>query len=132
MSALHNMRARGNIGEDAVCAYLEKHGCTILARNYTAPHGELDIVAESEHYLLFVEVKARREKQSRETAFGTPASAVTKVKQAHLISAAEAYLAGLGDDHKPPRLDVAEVYFGEGDPPPVLRIRYIPAAFIKS
>ncbi len=128
-----DMTARGRVGEEAVCRFLEGHGCTILARNYKAAHGELDIVAESAHYLLFVEVKARRCRAVDTASLQShrPAAAVTAAKQQHMISAAEAYLAKHPHE-KPPRLDVAEVYISADIYPAVLHIQYLPGAFTKS
>lgn len=47
----------GNLGESVVCEYLRRHGFTIRDRNYTKKTGELDIIAEKEDTLHFVEVK---------------------------------------------------------------------------
>ena len=38
-------QAFGRWGEDTAAAYLEKHGYTILERNFHTAHGEIDIVA---------------------------------------------------------------------------------------
>jgi len=50
-------RKFGDIGEEASMAFLVKHGFKILDRNYSKPWGEIDIVAEKEHILRFIEVK---------------------------------------------------------------------------
>ena len=55
-----NTRETGRIGEDIAARYLvETMGAHILARNYTVRGGELDIVAEKDGMILFVEVKLR-------------------------------------------------------------------------
>ena len=53
----------GEIGENIAVRFLMKHGFSILDRNYTKKWGEIDIVAEKEGKLYFVEVKS----VSRET-----------------------------------------------------------------
>ncbi len=53
----------GEIGENLAVKFLVKHGFAILERNYTKKWGELDIVAEKEDKLYFIEVKS----VSRET-----------------------------------------------------------------
>ncbi len=53
----------GEIGENIAVKFLVKHGFTILDRNYTKKWGELDIVAEKDSKLYFIEVKS----VSRET-----------------------------------------------------------------
>ena len=48
----------GKIGEDTACKYLKKHGFTITERNYWQKWGEIDVVAEKDTVLHFVEVKS--------------------------------------------------------------------------
>ncbi len=48
----------GETGENIVVKFLVKHGFTILDRNYTKKWGELDIVAEKERKIHFIEVKS--------------------------------------------------------------------------
>ena len=44
---MHNRREIGSFYENIAAKYLEKHGYTILERNYHAGrHGEIDIIAE--------------------------------------------------------------------------------------
>src|SRR3989344_6844588 len=47
----------GNLGESVACEYLKRRGFSILDRNYVKKTGELDIIAEREGTLHFVEVK---------------------------------------------------------------------------
>ena len=53
----------GEIGENIACKFLVKHSFSIIDRNYTKKWGEIDIVAEKEDKLYFIEVKS----VSRET-----------------------------------------------------------------
>lgn len=48
----------GEIGENVACKFLLKKGFSILERNYTKKWGEIDIVAEKNGKLYFIEVKA--------------------------------------------------------------------------
>ena len=48
----------GEIGENMAVKFLVKHGFSILDRNYTKKWGEIDIVAEKNNKLYFVEVKS--------------------------------------------------------------------------
>ena len=48
----------GEIGENVAVKFLMKHGFAILDRNYTKKWGEIDIVAEKDSKLHFVEVKS--------------------------------------------------------------------------
>ena len=49
----------GELGEDIACKFLMKRGFTIKERNYTKKWGEIDIVAEKENKIYFVEVKSK-------------------------------------------------------------------------
>ena len=53
----------GEIGENIAVRFLVKHGFSILDRNYTKKWGEIDIVAERNKKIYFIEVKS----VSRET-----------------------------------------------------------------
>ena len=48
----------GEIGENVAVKFLVKHGFAILDRNYTKKWGEIDIIAEKDSKLHFVEVKS--------------------------------------------------------------------------
>lgn len=48
----------GEIGENIAARFLMKHGFYIIDRNYTKKWGEIDIVAEKQNKLYFIEVKS--------------------------------------------------------------------------
>ena len=100
-------RQTGRQGESAACDWLTKNGYTIVTRNYTAPHGEIDIIAEDEKYIVFVEVKYRKNSVFL-SKYGRPIKAVTKEKQGHIVSAAKYYLK-MNSTMKKPRIDVIEI-----------------------
>ena len=99
----------GKYGEDTAAQLLISRGYRILAKNLRIGHAEIDLAAENDLFLVFAEVKTRRQTPGHPSPFGTPADAVDEKKQATLIRAAEAYLA----EHAPDkffRMDVIEVY----------------------
>ena len=51
-------RAIGNLGEDIACNFLIGRGFVIKDRNYLKKYGEIDIVAEKDKLLRFIEVKS--------------------------------------------------------------------------
>jgi putative endonuclease len=53
----------GETGEGVAVKFLMKHGFSVVDRNYTKKWGEIDIVAQKEDKLYFIEVKS----VSRET-----------------------------------------------------------------
>ncbi len=98
-------KRRGDRGEAAVAAMLEKRGCAIVERQYRCRWGEIDLIARTaEGVLCFVEVKTRSPR-----AIAAPREAVTPAKRRRLRDAAGWYLAQTGWDG-PCRFDVAEVY----------------------
>jgi len=128
---MRNTTEVGRYGESVACYYLQSKKYKIIAQNYYAQHNEIDIIAENNKYIIFVEVKARSCSSPRDTAFGTPAMAVTAAKQKRTVAAAQAYLS----EHptkKIPRLDVVEIYLSkekDGVPSEVLKINHIEDAF---
>lgn len=48
----------GEIGENIAVRFLMKHGFSIKDRNYTKKYGEIDIIAEKENKIYFIEVKS--------------------------------------------------------------------------
>lgn len=83
--ATHNQT--GHQGEEMAAVYLLKKGFMILHRNWRHAHLEVDIIAEKETVLHFIEVKTRRTKK-----FGHPEAGVDKKKIKNLMSAAEEFL----------------------------------------
>jgi putative endonuclease len=58
----------GQLGESIAVTFLKNHGFRVLERNYTRKWGELDIIAEKDQELHFIEVKAvSREKNRNNT-----------------------------------------------------------------
>jgi len=81
-------QVQGMKGEDLAANLLLQKGYKILARNWRCGHLEVDIIAESDEYLVIVEVKTRKS-----TVFGAPEVFVDLQKQKHLIRAARCYCA---------------------------------------
>ena len=50
----------GDLGERIAADFLVRNGYSIRAKNYHSRFGEIDIVAEKEGFVYFVEVKTRR------------------------------------------------------------------------
>lgn len=97
----------GKKGEDIAVCYLENRGYKILDRNYHSRYGEIDIIAEKENYIVFVEVKTR--------CTGTPfvaTEAVDTIKQKKIIKTATMYLSQTGARLQP-RFDVIAVLFNK-------------------
>lgn len=113
-------RARRDLGirgEEAVARWYFERGYEVVARNWRGRAGELDLVLRRGSLVAFCEVKTRSS-----TAFGTPAEAVTPLKQRRLRRLAGQWLSEQSD--RPSyqvRFDVASVLAG--------RIEVLEAAF---
>ena len=104
-----NTREYGRLGENSAAEMLSSKGYTVTGRNVQVGHDEIDVLAENDSYLVFAEVKTRRQIPDTASPFGTPASAVDEKKQNNLVRAAENYIAAHPTE-KIPRIDVIEVY----------------------
>jgi putative endonuclease len=94
-------RALGAEGEQRAAAHLEQRGWRILARNVRAGGVELDLVAERQGLIAFVEVKTRSTR-----AQGLPEEAVDARKRARLVRGAAAWLAEARPRSRGVRFDV--------------------------
>ncbi len=102
----------GRIGEQMVANYLKKQGYVILCQNFRSSFGEIDIVAESQKLLLFVEVKTRSKDSLMDPADAVDSAKQSKIARTASIFLERAYLA------TPHRFDIAEVTYrkdGEGE-----------------
>ncbi len=103
------IRQRGKLGERYVCDYLENKGYNIIQTNYSSRYGEIDIIAENETIIAFVEVKTRT-KKSLTGGF----ESVTKSKIAKFTKTAVIYMTK-NNVLKQPRIDCAQVIVSEKD-----------------
>ena len=115
---MKNTRSFGCLGEAYAADYLKSLGYEIVAMNEYVSHEEIDIIARNDEYLVFAEVKTRRQKSGTPGRFGRPASAVNYKKQSHLLSAAAEYIR-IHPDIKSERkvnIDVIEVFSDPASP----------------
>ena len=112
-----NRRKTGTGYEELAAAWLEQRGYEILERNFRTKMGEIDLIARHRGYLVFIEVKYRKDRKS-----GAPEEAVDWRKQRRIMEAAGVYLCrhGYSPDWSM-RFDVVAI---EGD-----QIRVIENAF---
>lgn len=115
--------AIGRRGEDLAAAWLQRHGYTILERNWRRPCGELDLIAERDGEIIGVEVKTRSS-----AAMGEPEEAVTPAKQRKLLLTMQTYLMESGAEQRPYRLDVLAVRLAPNGAH--LETRHYPAAIM--
>lgn len=94
----------GARGEALAAKSLQRAGYRLLARNYTCPVGELDLIAQDGATLVFVEVKTRAS-----AAVADPEINVTPTKRRQLGRVAQYFLAATRSQHHPCRFDVISV-----------------------
>lgn len=81
-------RELGLLGEALAAGILKSKGYHIIAKNYTCPYGEIDIIAVRGREIAFTEVKTRTSE-----VYGRPAEAVDYRKRQHIKNAARYFLA---------------------------------------
>ena len=80
-------KTTGMIGEKLAAEYLTRQGYEIIETNFRCKEGEVDIIAKDGGFLVFVEVRAKHNRN-----YGTPEESVTARKKQHLRNAAARYV----------------------------------------
>lgn len=109
----------GNAGEQAAVDWLRSEGYLIRDRNWRWGHYEIDIVAERDFSLHFVEVKTRKA-----DSLTAPEEAMTRRKVTFLSRAANQYISvfGLDCDAQIDLIAVDMMFDG------TMQVRFIPDA----
>lgn len=103
-----NTKEFGAKGEELAVQFLKNKNYIIKERNWQFGHLEIDIIAEYQDTIIFIEVKSRSG-----TYFEQPFQAVTLKKQKLIIKAANAYI----DKHEidlEARFDIMSIVFENG------------------
>ena len=98
----------GAWGEALAAEYLRKKHYQIVAAGYSCRFGEIDLIAKNRKYLVFVEVKLRKN-----ASFAQGREFVHREKQDRIRMTASIYLSQYQGDLQP-RFDVIEIYAPEG------------------
>jgi putative endonuclease len=106
----------GAAGENAAEQYLSELGYRIVARNWRCRTGEIDIIAEVEGTLVFVEVRARK----RAGSYGLAKESIDFRKQQQVRETAQFYLHRYQQYDQRIRFDVIAVQFKEDGEAPLL------------
>jgi putative endonuclease len=79
---------KGYHGESLAVAFLEVHGFIVLGRNIRSQYGEVDIIAQKDGIIVFIEVKTW-------TVFSIDSVqySIDKKKQTRIIKTAELFLS---------------------------------------
>jgi putative endonuclease len=100
-----NKRRLGKEFEEMASAYLTKKGYRIVEANFWCRTGEIDLIAKDGNYLVFIEVKYRKDSEK-----GTPLEAVDfrKIKNITRVSRYYLYKNQISED-QPCRFDVVSI-----------------------
>ena len=113
----------GHWGEAQAAEYLRRKRYTVIGCNYHSRFGEIDLIAQNRRFIVFVEVKTRRDAR-----FAQGREFVGSRKQARLRATAEIWL----EQHETalqPRFDVIEIYAPQGMQTQKPEINHIENAF---
>ena len=117
----HNLLGAGSMAAAfAIKKYLEEKGYEIVERNFKCRFGEIDVIAQNDRYLAFVEVKTRSA-----DGLSHPFEAITPSKRAKVIKTAQYYLIN-HETNLQPRFDAAAVFTENGA---LVKIEYLENAF---
>ena len=110
-------RQRGKWGEDLALRYLEGKNYTLVERGFRSRFGEIDLIVKDGAFLVFVEVKLRKNAN-----FAYAREYVGKTKQQKLQATAKFWLLTRKTELQP-RFDVIEIYAAdEGSEPEIIQI----------
>lgn len=116
-------RRLGLLGEAHAADHLTTLGYHILERNWRGLRGELDLIAEEDGVVVFVEVRSRRDTGT----FGSPEESVDARKQQKVRDTALYYLYRNRAMERKIRFDVITVLFApEGA---IARLNHLQNAF---
>lgn len=104
MSTGHRNATLGRYGESVALRHLEARGMVLVARNWTCPSGELDLVLRDGDVLVVCEVKTRTS-----TDHGHPLEAVNADKLSRLRRLADLWVEAHGVRPDGIRIDVVGV-----------------------
>jgi len=123
VNPLPNYRKQvGDKGEKLAEDFLKRNGYKITQRNYRCRLGEIDIIAQQDDVIVFVEVRTKQTE-----SFGLPQYSITSGKISRITKAALSYLQEKELAGCTCRFDVIAITFPNGSREP--RIEHIENAF---
>ncbi len=115
-----NNREIGNLGETIATSYILDKGLKLLTKNYIKNKGEIDIIANDNETIVFIEVKFRNSLK-----YGHPLESINYKKISKLRETASYYLNEFNLNNYNIRFDVISILFENG----TYNIEYIKNAF---
>jgi len=116
-------KQRGRWGEELALEYLKNLEYSAVAAGFRSRFGEIDLIVANKEFLVFVEVKLRKNAN-----FAAAREYVSKTKQRKIITTAKYWLA-VRPTKLQPRFDVIEIYAKDGEKTTEPEINHIENAF---
>lgn len=113
----------GAWGEALAAEYLRKKRYTLVAAGYRCRFGEIDLIVKDKKFLVFVEVKLRKNEN-----FAAAREYVDRRKQDRIRLTASMFLSQ-NPTKLQPRFDVIEIYCPQGTATPDPNIIHLEDAF---
>jgi len=110
----------GELGERIAARWLERSGWKIIARRFRSGRRDIDLVAQHDDLIAFVEVKARSGDD-----FGDPVEAVNHRKRRELSKSAQTWIDRHGRSGESYRFDVLGILLKDRR----VFVRHVPGAF---
>lgn len=104
---LYGQKAKkGQQAEAFAVKYLQSHGLELISQNFSCKCGEIDIIMHDAEFLVFIEVRYRKQIQ-----YGHPLETIDYRKQQKIINTVQYYLLKYPDlGHYPCRIDAIAIY----------------------
>ena len=99
----------GDFGESLALVFLENKGYVLRAQNFRTRLGEIDLIMQNEEFLIFVEVKTRKNAH-----FGMAHEFVNERKMMKIRTVATLWLSK-NETNLQPRFDIVEIYAPQGE-----------------
>jgi putative endonuclease len=119
---LDSRKELGARGEKLAARFLKRRGYKIIQRNYRCKLGEIDIIAQQDKTIVFVEVRTKQTER-----FGAPQYSITATKRRQISKVALSYIREKRLMGQSCRFDVMAVIFSPESRKP--RIDHIQNAF---
>jgi putative endonuclease len=116
-------KLNGAWGEAIAAEYLRKKRYSLVAAGYHCRFGEIDLIVQNKKFLVFVEVKLRKNAD-----FAQARDYVGRYKQDRIRMTASMYLSQ-NETNLQPRFDVIEIYAPQGMETPKPEIIHLEDAF---
>ncbi len=95
MKKPHNKKELGNIGEQHALKFLQQQGLQLIEKNFHCRLGEIDLIMRDGDYLVFVEVRSRKNQ-----GYGNALESIGYFKQQKIKKAAQYFFCKYSKYHK--------------------------------